>query len=95
MRYTKSTLTKLEDFIQEIGFKVRYEKGQFQSGSCLIRESKIIVVNKFLNIESRIRKIIEILSLLSNDELIMNPAIDRKMQRWSKMIENNVNTIEK
>lgn len=65
-KYTKTTLKKLETVFEEIGYKVRYEKGSFQSGYCLVENRKIAVVNKFFDIEGRINVLLEILSNLED-----------------------------
>ncbi|MET4080368.1 hypothetical protein ABIB40_000308 [Pedobacter sp. UYP30] len=51
---TKHTLEKLELLLLAMGYKVRYEKGSFKTGSCLLEHNKIVVVNKFSNLEVKI-----------------------------------------
>lgn len=67
MRYTQTTLKKLEDVFNELDYTVRYEKGNFQSGYCLVENRRIAVVNKFFDIEARINCLLEILSGLEFD----------------------------
>lgn len=62
MRYTQTTLKKLEDIFNELDYTVRYEKGNFQSGYCLVENRRIAVVNKFFDTEARINCLLEILS---------------------------------
>jgi hypothetical protein len=57
---TTHTLEKLEILLRTAGYRVRYEKGNFKTGACLLQNSKIIVVNKFSNLESRILAIVEL-----------------------------------
>ena len=59
--YTKNTLQKIEELFEEIGYVVRYEKGNFQSGYCLVETRKIAVINKFFEAEGRINSLMEIL----------------------------------
>ena len=47
-------LEKLEQLLLAMGYKIRYEKGNFKTGSCLLEHDKIIVVNKFSNLEVKI-----------------------------------------
>jgi hypothetical protein len=61
MRYTQTTLKKLEDVFNELDYTVRYEKGNFQSGYCLVENRRIAVVNKFFDTEARINCLLEIL----------------------------------
>jgi hypothetical protein len=64
MKYTTSFLTRLEDMIAESDYTLRYEKGNFKSGHCLLRDQKIIVVNKFYTTEGKINAILEILKTI-------------------------------
>lgn len=59
---TSHSLEKLELLCKALGFKVRYEKGSFKSGACVLQTSKVIVVNRFLNTESRISAIADVLA---------------------------------
>jgi len=75
---TPHTLEKLEMLLKTAGYKVRYEKGNFKTGACLLQNSKVIVVNKFSNVESRILSITELvreldfdLNLLDNKQLAL------------------------
>lgn len=61
-KYTKTTLQKIETIFEELDYKVRYEKGSFQSGYCLVENRNIAVVNKFFDVEGRINVLLEILS---------------------------------
>jgi hypothetical protein len=45
MKLTQTTLDKLEDILSESEFVVRYERGNFQSGWCLLEAKKIVVLN--------------------------------------------------
>ena len=64
---TPHTLEKLEMLLRTAGYKVRYEKGNFKTGACLLQNSKVIVVNKFSNVESRILAISELIRELEFD----------------------------
>lgn len=55
------TLEKLEQLLRDLGYRLRYEKGNFKSGACILHESKVVVVNKFLGLEQRINSLAEII----------------------------------
>ena len=40
MRYTQTTLKKIEAVFGELDYVIRYEKGNFQSGYCLVENRK-------------------------------------------------------
>jgi hypothetical protein len=65
MKYTQSVVDKLEDILGESGYVVRYERGTFQSGWCLLEARKVVVLNKFLNTEGRINTLMEIIPQLA------------------------------
>ena len=69
---TNHTLEKLELLLTTIGYKVRYEKGNFKTGTCLIEHSKMVVVNKFSNLESKISSLIDLIKVLEIDESVFS-----------------------
>ena len=46
---------------------IRYERGNFQSGYCILEEKRVLVLNKFLPVEGRINTLIDILPQLNID----------------------------
>lgn len=64
VKYTKSNLKKLEQLFKEQEYVVRYEKGNFNSGYCIVQARKIVVINKFFDTEARINCLIDILSMI-------------------------------
>ena len=64
MKYTQATLNKLEKILQESNYVVRYERGTFQSGYCLLEERKVVVLNEFLQIEGRINTLVDLIPQL-------------------------------
>ena len=67
LTYTTHTLEKVEMLLKTAGYKVRYEKGNFKTGACLLLNSKMIVVNRFSNLESKILALAELLRDLEID----------------------------
>ena len=65
VKYTKSNLQKLELLFKEQEYTIRYEKGNFQSGYCVVQARKIAVINKFFDTEARINCLLDILSTIS------------------------------
>lgn len=64
MKYTATTLKKLEDILGESDFTLRYERGTFQSGWCLLEAKKMVVLNRFLHTEGRINTLLELIPQL-------------------------------
>ena len=65
MKYTQLNVDKLEDILGESAYVVRYERGTFQSGWCLLEARKVVVLNKFLNTEGRINTLIDLIPQLN------------------------------
>ncbi len=61
MKLNQTTLDKLEALLEESGYIVRYERGTFQSGYCILEQKKVIVLNKFLSTEGRINTVMELI----------------------------------
>lgn len=66
-KYTKHTLKKLEEMFDELAYTIRYEKGNFQSGYCVVENKNIAVINKFFETEGRINCLLEILAEMEVD----------------------------
>jgi len=65
LKYNQTTINKLEKILDEGGYIVRYERGSFQSGYCILEDKKVVVLNKFLNPEGRINALMDIIPVLS------------------------------
>lgn len=61
MKYNPTTLSKIEKVLAEAAYVIRYERGTFQSGYCILEAKKVVVLNKFLNAEARINILIELI----------------------------------
>lgn len=71
LKYSKSTLNKLEQIFRESDYIIRYEKGQFKSGHCIIHDKKLIIINKFYDIKGRIENMLDILQQVNvSDNLL-------------------------
>ncbi len=61
MKFTQSVLDKLGDILGQSNYTIRYERGTFQSGWCLLEEKKMVVLNKFLDTEGRINTLLDLI----------------------------------
>jgi len=68
MKATKGNLQKIVDQLQDFGYTVRFEKGHFQSGFCLLEERKVVVVNRFFDLKGRFETLTLILTQISAQE---------------------------
>ncbi|MFN8264819.1 MAG: hypothetical protein U0T11_02045 [Chitinophagaceae bacterium] len=65
MKFNQSALDKLESILEESGYIVRYERGTFQSGYCILEQKKVVVLNKFLQLEGRINTMLDLIPQLN------------------------------
>lgn len=77
IKYTKNFLDKLENIFAASEYILRYEKGSFKSGYCILKDNKIVVVNKYYPLDGKINTLLEIIK-----ELNFNPQDfgDKKIQ---------------
>ena len=68
LKYTRHFLNKLEEIFAEANYVLRYEKGNFKSGFCLIKDSKVAIVNKYYPVEGKINCLYDILKNVALDE---------------------------
>jgi hypothetical protein len=73
MKYTQTTLDKIEKILEEAAYVLRYERGNFQSGYCILEERKVVVLNKFLQLEGRINTLIDLIPQLTLQPELFTP----------------------
>lgn len=67
IKYTTQFLLKLEDMVAESDYTLRYEKGNFKAGFCVLKDQKIMIINKFFTTEGKINALLEILKGVTLD----------------------------
>lgn len=86
MKFTRHTLKKLESVYDDLGYRIIYERGTFQSGYCILEDTNVVVINRFFDIEARINTLLDILSGLSIDREILS---DTSLKFFDKHIRVN------
>ena len=71
-KYTTSTLNKIEDLLNEAAYVVRYEKGSFKAGYCVLKDKRVVVINKYFNTEARINCFLDIISTIDMNEISLS-----------------------
>ncbi|HEY8399341.1 MAG TPA: hypothetical protein VIK80_15480 [Flavihumibacter sp.] len=77
MKYTQASLNKIEQVLEESGYIVRYERGTFQSGYCILEQKKVVVLNKFLQLEGRINTLMDIIPQLQINVEELSPEAQK------------------
>ncbi len=78
VKYTKHFLNRLEDIFAETNYVLRYEKGNFKSGYCIIKDKKVVIVNKYYSMEGKINCLVDILKEIT-------PATDNMADKNKKL----------
>lgn len=76
----------MEQLFDEARYIIRFEKGNFNSGYCILEEKRVVVINKFLNVEGRINALIEILPSIK----IVEQELSSEMQKWYKQLQGSL-----
>ena len=74
IKYSTNTLKEFENIFKENNYVVRYEKGNFKSGYCILHERKVIVVNKFISLEAKINSLLEVLEQVAIDKKLLSES---------------------
>jgi hypothetical protein len=89
MKYTQTTLDKLEAIPEQAGYVLRYERGTFQSGYCILESKKVVVLNKFLATEGRINTLIDLIPQLQIDPGMLSEESARLHQEVLARLESS------
>ena len=81
--YTQSTLGKLEDLLRAAGFVIRYEKGNFKSGMCVLLNDKVMVVNKFSDLQIKINALVELVAAFDFSPV----ELDEKQKKFLYLVK--------
>lgn len=102
-KFTPAYLKKLEELLKEQTYEVRYEKGNFRSNYCLLEAKRVVVINKFSTLESRIQALIEIITTLNANNQIQvdlrdiglkNPIVNKEDNMELDFLENVDEAVE-
>ncbi len=86
-RYNATTLSLLESIMKENRYIVRYEKGSFQSGYCILQDKRVAVINKFYDTESRINALIEFMHQV---ELSTDGLDEKQLEIFNKVSQQKL-----
>lgn len=93
-KYTKYLLDKIQDVFKELDYTVRYEKGSFQSGYCIVDSRNIIVINKFFDTEARINCLLDILDKVEFDREGLSEASLKTLRKLDPVLKQAPKTTE-
>ena len=65
----------LKSLASQLGATVRFEKGDFKGGYCILHDSKVIVINKMTNLQRKAMILSAALKELGVDEIYLTPKL--------------------
>jgi len=68
-------LQDLKALASQLGASVRFEKGDFKGGYCILKENKVIVINKMTNLQRKVMILSAALKELGVDKIYLTPKI--------------------
>lgn len=83
MRITKSTQDKLQQLLEALEYQVRYEKGNFKAGYCVVHTQKTVLINKFVPLEGIIQTLTEIIRQLDISNI--DHLSEEQQKLWQKI----------
>ena len=75
----RTTYNELKEVFEKLNYKVVLDKGNFNTGYCLLEHEKIIVVNKNKPYENRVKILSSILSRIDTDDIYLKTKIRELM----------------
>jgi len=81
---TQGSLDKLETLFSDLGYKLRYEKGSFRTGACVLQSSRVVVVNKFSTVDMKVVSLLQILETMDIDENLIQEKLKTFYQNIKK-----------
>jgi hypothetical protein len=91
MKYNQTTLDKLQSIVEESGYVLRYERGTFQSGYCILESRKVVVLNKFLQTEGRINTMLDLIPQLDINQELLSEESKKLYQEIASRLEAEKN----
>ena len=88
MNFSSGNLKKLETLLKDAGYALRYEKGNFNSGYCLLKDKKVVIINKYFTDDVKFQKLMDIIQIVEfQDGLVLTEA---SLKTWEKLFPAKV-----
>jgi len=79
-------LQELKAVADQLGATVRFEKGDFKGGYCIVHDKKVIVINKMTNLQRKVMILSTALKELGTDSIYITPKIREVIEEMSGSI---------
>jgi len=94
-KYTTYTLKKIENIFEELEYTIRYAKGNFKSGYCIVEAKNVIVINKFFDTEARINSLLDVLANVEvNEKKLTEKPLEFYKKLKKKVLDGRGQTVD-
>ncbi|HKJ33874.1 MAG TPA: hypothetical protein VKA34_18735 [Balneolales bacterium] len=77
-------MLELEEIVNQLGYRVRYERGSFRSDSCVIEGDKLIVINKNNPVELQVGVLANLLENKDLENIYLKPVVRKELETYWK-----------
>lgn len=71
----EALMQDLKSLANEMGATVRFERGDFKGGYCILKESKVVVINKLATLQRKVMTLAAALNELGIDKVYLTPKL--------------------
>ena len=75
---------ELKSIADQLGAEVRFEKVDFKGGYCILKDSKVIVINKMTNLQRKVLVLSMALKELGVDKIYLTPRMREIIEEMSE-----------
>lgn len=68
-------INEFKALASQLGAEVRFEKGDFKGGYCLLKDNKVIVVNKMVSLQRKVIILSMALKEIGVDQIYLTPKL--------------------
>ncbi|MDG5766979.1 hypothetical protein QA596_05835 [Balneolales bacterium ANBcel1] len=79
---------ELESIIEQLGYHIRKEKGNFRGDFCVLEGDRLVMINKNYPPEFHIAQMMRFLSGQKIEDMYVKPAVRKEMDKWKDKIAN-------
>ncbi|MEM8600192.1 MAG: hypothetical protein AAGF99_09755 [Bacteroidota bacterium] len=85
----------LEEAVTQLGVRVRYERGAFRGGRCVVDDEEQVVLNRRLPVETHLDVLASCLRELPHEAVYLRPAVRAALEdAWARQARGQVDQPE-
>lgn len=88
---TGKALLELEELLEQQGFRIRKEKGNFKGDSCVLMGEKVIVLNKMTPPQIQVGVLTQVIQSLNIDESFVKPSVRKWLNETASSVSSPQN----